>query len=105
MKKWIALTFLFSLPVVFLKAQTTEQVWEEYMLNYPFANSFNLENAFVYSTLLGKPKWRAYDYSATLEWSVTNHIDLIAATVLSYTNQSESTPFSPTSGPARTLFQ
>ena len=55
------------------------------MLNYPFANSFNLENAFVYSTLLGKPKWRAYDYSATLEWSVTNHIDLIAATVLSYT--------------------
>ena len=61
MKRWIALTFLFSLPVVFLKAQTTEQVWEEYMLNYPFANSFNLENAFVYSTLLGKPKWRAYD--------------------------------------------
>ena len=59
MKKWIALTFLFSLPVVFLKAQTTEQVWEEYMLNYPFADSFNLENAFVYSTLLGKPKWRA----------------------------------------------
>lgn len=44
----------------------------------------------VYSTLLGKPKWRAYDYSATLEWSVTNLIDLIAATVLSYTNQSES---------------
>jgi hypothetical protein len=61
MKKWIALTFLFSLQVVFLNAQTTKQVWEEYTLNDPFANSINPENAFVYSTLLGKPKWRAYD--------------------------------------------
>ena len=29
-----------------------EQLWFEYMLNYPFANSFNLENTFTYSTLL-----------------------------------------------------
>jgi len=36
------------------------------MLNYSFANSFNPENAFVYSTLLGKPKWRAYDYQPRL---------------------------------------
>lgn len=89
-KKWIFLTFLFSLPALFLPAQTNEQIWDEYMLNYPFANSFNVENAFCYSTLMGTPKWRAYDYGATLEWSVTNHIDLIAATVLSYTNQTDS---------------
>ena len=82
----------FSLPSVFLHAQTSanQQAWFEYMLNYPFANSFNLENAFSYSTLIGTPKWRAYDYSATLEWSVTNRIDLIAQNVISYTNQTES---------------
>jgi hypothetical protein len=53
MKKWIALTFLFSFPAAFLPAQTNEQVWNEYMLNYPFANSFNLENAFVIEELHG----------------------------------------------------
>jgi len=90
MKNLISFTFLFTLPSFFLQAQTNVQIWDEYMLNYPFANSFNLENAFVYSTLMGKPKWRAYDYAATFEWSVTSHIDLIAATGLSYTNQNES---------------
>ena len=60
------------------------------MLNYPFANSFNLENALTYSTLIGTPKWGALDYSATVEWSATNHIDIIAQTILSYTNQTES---------------
>ncbi len=73
-----------------LHAQSsTEQVWSEYMLNYPFANSFNFENAFTYSTLVGTPKWRAYDYSATLEWSINNHIDVIGQMVVSYTNQTD----------------
>jgi hypothetical protein len=74
-----------------VKAQSSnEQVWFEYMLNYSFANSFNLENAFTYSTLLGTPKWRALDYSATLEWSINQHVDLMAQTVISYTKQTES---------------
>jgi hypothetical protein len=90
MKNWISLTFLLTLPSFFLQAQTNVQMWDEYMLNYPFANSFNLENAFTYSTILDKPKWRAYDYSACLEWSVTNRIDLIGQTVVSYTNQTDS---------------
>jgi hypothetical protein len=89
MKKWLSLTFLFSLPAICMQAQTNTQVWDEYMLNYPFANSFNVENAFSYSTVIGTPKWRALDYGATLEWSVTNRIDLIAATVFSYTNQTD----------------
>jgi Protein of unknown function (DUF2490) len=90
MMQWISLTFLFTLPSFFLQAQTNVQMWDEYMLNYPFANSFNLENAFAYSTVIGSPKWRAYDYAATLEWSVTNRIDVIAATALSYTTQTDS---------------
>jgi hypothetical protein len=73
------------------KAQSTnEQIWLEYMLNYPFANSFNLENAFNYSTLVGTPKWRALDYSAALEWSINQHVDIIGQAVISYTQQTES---------------
>ncbi len=81
----------FSLPWR-LSAQddTTEQLWFEYMLEYPFANSFNLENSLTYSALHGSPKWRALDYSPSLEWSVTQNIDLIGQAVLSYTNQTDS---------------
>ncbi len=71
-------------------AQVNEQLWFEYMLNYSFANSFNLENSFQYSTVMNAPKWRAFDYMATLEYSVTQHIDLIAYTGLSYTEQLDS---------------
>jgi len=67
-----------------------EQLWFEYMLEYPFANSFNFENSLTYSTLLGDPKWRALDYSPTLEWAIDPHIELIGQAVLSYTNQTES---------------
>jgi hypothetical protein len=91
MKKWIGILVLGQLlPIQNIVAQISKQAWYEYMLNYPFANSFNLENAFSYSTLLGTPKWRAYDYSATLEWSITNKIDLIGQGVVSYTNQTDS---------------
>lgn len=89
LKKRVLFCFLFSLPIPLLQAQTNEQIWAEYMLNYPFANNFNFENAFTYSTLLGTPKWRAYDYSGALEWSVSNHVDVIAQLVVSYTNQTD----------------
>jgi hypothetical protein len=73
-------------------AQNTKntQTWFEYMLNVPFANSFNVENAFVYSTLLGTPRWQSADYTPTLEYSVTQHIDLSTSVTLSYTAQTES---------------
>ena len=66
-----------------------EHLWFEYMLNYPFANSFNLENTFTYSTLLNTPKWTAFDYSPTIEFSLTNHINFLAGGTLAYTNQVE----------------
>lgn len=82
--------FVCSLPLTTLQAQTDTQVWSEYMLNVPFANSFNLENVFNYNTVLGQPKWRALEYNATLEYSLSNHFDLIGSTLLSYTAQTES---------------
>jgi hypothetical protein len=91
MLRGLGLSFLLLLFTIgFSSGQINTQVWNEYMLNFPFANSFNLENAVTYSTLLGTPKWRAYDYSGTLEWSVSNRLDLIAQAVLSYTNQTDS---------------
>ncbi|MEK6781187.1 MAG: DUF2490 domain-containing protein [Bacteroidota bacterium] len=81
---------LFFVKVTILRAQdVNEQLWVEYMLNYPFANSFNVENAFTYSTLLNTPRWSAFDYSSTLEWSASPHVELIGQALLSYTKQTE----------------
>ena len=88
-KPWALI--LLMLPATSINAQSTRntQFWFEHMLNYPFANVFNLENAVAYSTLLESPRWYAFDYSPTLEWSLGPHVDLVGAVVLSYTAQSE----------------
>lgn len=80
---------LLLVPVASLAQSPNSQMWFEYMLNYPFANDFNLENAFVYSALLDKPRWRAFDYTPTLEYSLTPNIDLTAATTISFTAQND----------------
>ena len=88
---FIFIISLVSLPKLAWAQQTNEQLWFEYMLNSPFSNSYNLENAVVYSTLLNpSSKWRAFDYTPTLEFSIDQHIDLITAVTLSYTDQTES---------------
>ena len=74
-----------------LHAQSSnEQLWFEYMLNYSFANSYNLENAFKYSTLLNSPRWYSFEYTPTLDYSLTNNIDISLSTALEYTAQTES---------------
>jgi hypothetical protein len=65
------------------------QLWGEYMLNLPFANSFNLENTFVYSTLLQSPRWYSFEYAPTLEYSLDQHIDINAGSTFSFTAQTE----------------
>jgi len=70
-------------------AQTNEQLWLEYFLEYPMANVFNLENVVTYSTLLNTARWRALDYAPTLEYSLTAHIDLMVGSTFSYTWQTE----------------
>lgn len=72
-------------------AQTSSmQIWNEYMLNLPFANSYNLEAAATYSTVLGQPKWRSLDFQLTPEVSLSQHIDLMAALFYGKTFQNES---------------
>ena len=73
-----------------VRAQSpNEQLWFEHMLNYPFANSFNLENTFVYSTLLNSPRWWSYEYTPTLEYAIHSHVDFLLGVTLSYTAQSD----------------
>ena len=73
-----------------VEAQTNEQIWCEYFLNIPFAKSFNVENAFTYSTLIGKPKWRSMEYCPTVEYSISRFVDVLGAGLVSYTQQYES---------------
>jgi hypothetical protein len=90
MKKWVAFTFVFLQFPAFLKAQSTnEQIWFEYMLNYPFANSWNIELAGTYSTVLNSPRWRAFDLQVTPEYAITQHVDVMGALLVSRTFQEE----------------
>ena len=74
-----------------LDAQSpNEQLWFEYMINYAFANSYNLEGAFKYSTLLNTPRWQAFEFTPTLDYSLTAHVDISFATAIEYTDQTES---------------
>lgn len=68
---------------------SSEQLWFEYLLNYPFGSVYNLENAFTYSTDLHQPKWRAMEYCPTLERSFTRHVDAQVAFTTSYTQQND----------------
>ena len=73
------------------RAQSTNaQIWLEYMLNYPFANSFNVENAFVYNALIGTPRWQSLEYSPTVDYSLTQNLDFCAGGTLAYTEQTDS---------------
>ena len=78
---------LINIPLRLGAQSPNEQLWFEYMLNYPFANSFNLENTFTYNTLLNTPKWQSYEYTPTLEFALTNNIDLLGGGNLVYTVQ------------------
>lgn len=84
------LVLLLSLTGAVTRGQSTNtQLWFEHLLNYPFANVFNLENAFVYSTLRQSPRWYAFDYSPTLEYALGKHFDATVGVTLSYTAQTQ----------------
>lgn len=71
-------------------SQTNEQLWFEYMLNYPFANSWNVELAGTYSTAFTSPRWRAFDVQVTPEYALSQNVDLMGALLVSNTFQNQS---------------
>lgn len=90
MIRCIRVALLLHLSFHFCLAQSSEQLWNEYMLNYPFANSYNIELAATYSTVLDPPKWRSFDLQLTPEYALSNHVDLMAAFFVGGTFQSQS---------------
>lgn len=73
-----------------LDAQTTNnQLWAEYMANYPFASSWNVELSTAYSTLLESPRWRSLDIQATPEYSLSARVDVMGGILVSRTIQYE----------------
>jgi hypothetical protein len=88
-------SFFFIIFVLFagkVKGQeSSKQIWNEYMFNIPFANVFNVELATSYSTVLDSPKWRSFEFQATPEWSVSQHVDLMGGVLLGNTFQDERT--------------
>lgn len=91
MSKWIRAGLLFQIVSIHSGlAQSSEQVWMEYMLNYPFANSYNIEFAATYSSVLDQPKWRSFDVQLTPEYALSNHVDLMAALFAGSTFQNQS---------------
>lgn len=91
--KFFLCSFLLIVGLTNQGSGQNSQVWFEYMLNYPFANSWNVEFASTYSTVMNQPKWRSLDFQVTPEYAITERIDVMAAFYVgkTYQNQSLST--------------
>lgn len=65
------------------------QAWAEYMLNYPFANQFNIEFAPTYAVYEGSPRWSTFSFQVTPEWSPSDRFDIQCAAMVNRTNQND----------------
>jgi hypothetical protein len=85
-KVWCALILV--MVCNFAKAQSKEQLWLDYQIDYPFANRYLLEVATSYQTLLSKnDKWRSISLTTTFEALVFNFLDVTADLPIAYTVQ------------------
>lgn len=72
------------------QAQSSEQLWLEYQVSYPFGNRYLLENTTTYQTLLKKEgKWRSLSISPTFEYTMLRWIDFVSEIGIGYTQQNE----------------
>ena len=88
---WIRAVVCFLLVIsqaVEAKSQVN-QAWTEYMLNYPFANQFNIEFAPTYAVYEGSPRWSTLSFQVTPEWSATDRFDIQCAAMVNRTNQND----------------
>lgn len=72
------------------QAQSSNQLWLEYQVSYPFGNRYLLENTTTYQTLLKKEgKWRSLSISPTFEYTMLRWIDFVSEIGIGYTQQKE----------------
>ncbi|MBX2964398.1 MAG: DUF2490 domain-containing protein [Cyclobacteriaceae bacterium] len=84
------LVFILSAVHATVCTGQSNQTWIEYMLNFPFANSWNVELASTYATVMEQPKWRSFDIQVTPEYSISQHFDLMGALYFGETFQNKS---------------
>jgi hypothetical protein len=83
---FVLLTAIYSTE----SAGQSNQSWTEYMLNYPFANRWNVEFAGTYATVLEQPKWRSLDVQVTPEYAISQYFDVMGALYFGETFQNKS---------------
>lgn len=88
-KQFMLLPALFLLQANWIYGQDN-QIWNEYMLNRPFSQSWNIEFAGTYSTVITGPKWRSLDAQVTPEYALSKYVDLMGALFIGYTLQNQS---------------
>lgn len=84
--------FIFLGLILFVpaKIQAQDQAWVDYILNLPFANNYVFDTEFSYKTNFGKEsKWRSYDISPDIEWSINDRFDVMFSVGESFTVQKE----------------
>jgi hypothetical protein len=89
MRSLIVIFFFILFCASPMQAQSN-QVWIDYTLNVPFANRYLFSTQFSYRTLDAKQnKWREVEINPTVQWSILNRVDLIAAFTASKTLQQD----------------
>jgi hypothetical protein len=79
----------FTCIVIGTQAQST-QIWADYTLNFPFANAYLFSTEVSYHTVVNKDsKWREVEINPIIQWSIDQHIDVIASVKASATLQQE----------------
>src|SRR5258705_11894817 len=74
------------------QAQSHEQLWFDYQVDYPFANRYLLEVSANYQTVLTQEfKWRSFGMTPTFEYLALPWLDLTADLPMAYTLQKEDT--------------
>jgi Protein of unknown function (DUF2490) len=66
----------------------TNQVWMDYVLNVPFANSYVFDTDVSYRTIVGNPNsWRTLSISPDIQRTITQRVDVMFAARTFFTQQ------------------
>src|SRR4051812_17735066 len=93
MRSWLSLGIAFILFTRLQSpAQSHQQLWLDYQVDYPFANKYLLEVQTNYQTVFTNEfKWRSYGMTPTFEYVTSPWLDLTADVPFAYTVQKADT--------------
>ena len=83
------LLLIVSAKLSCLAQVASKQSWNDFVVNYSFANSFNFENLLTYNTKIDAPRWYEFNYGPALQLSLTQHFDISTRMTISYVQQND----------------